>query len=277
MKKLFLVLAAVSLAAAAFAQPKLVAHRGFYTTPGADENTITSLNNALALGLYGVEFDVNLTADDELIVFHGPKVTDKLDAQRSAYSDIREVILPNGNRIPTLREFLIEGRKSPQTKLILELKRHATPATETRIVERIVALCKELNMLEQMEFTSFSRHACREFVRCAPNNPVLYISSSLSTDVTADVAKDEGYNLSYSIYILLNRPDMVDRMNELGVESTLWIVDSEELVDWAVKHRCTFISSNYPDKIKAYLDSPAVKKAAARAEKAAAKAKKSAK
>lgn len=35
---------------------------------------------------------------------------------------------------------------------------------------------------------------------------------------------------------------------------TLWIVDNPEVVDWAVKHNVGFISSNFPDRIKAYLD-----------------------
>ena len=43
-------------------------------------------------------------------------------------------------------------------------------------------------------------------------------------------------------------------LNEIGVESTLWIVDNPEVVDWAVKHNVGFISSNFPDRIKAYLD-----------------------
>ena len=63
MKKLLL--AGLALVGAAFvsAQPRLVAHRGFYTTPGSDENTISSLINAQQLGVYGVEFDVNRTAE----------------------------------------------------------------------------------------------------------------------------------------------------------------------------------------------------------------------
>ena len=233
MKKLLLTGIALVGAALVFAQPRLVAHRGFYTTPGSDENTISSLINAQQLGVYGVEFDVNRTSDGELIVVHGPKV---------------------GDRIPTLREFLEQGRKDPGTKLILELKKHKTPEIETRIVEEIVSLCKKLNMLDQMEFTSFSEHACREFRRLAPQNKTLYISNSLWTPINADVAKKEGFQLSYSMYVFMNRPELIDRMNEIGVESTLWIVDNPEVVDWAVKHNVGFISSNFPDRIKAYLD-----------------------
>lgn len=50
MKKLLLTGIALVGAALVFAQPRLVAHRGFYTTPGSDENTISSLINAQQLG-----------------------------------------------------------------------------------------------------------------------------------------------------------------------------------------------------------------------------------
>ena len=73
MKKLLLTGIALVGAALVFAQPRLVAHRGFYTTPGSDENTVSSLINAQRLGVYGVEFDVNRTSDGELIVVHAPK------------------------------------------------------------------------------------------------------------------------------------------------------------------------------------------------------------
>lgn len=254
-KTLLTILTSLMMLAISLAQPKLVAHRGFYTTPGADENTISALVNAQKLGIYGIEFDVNLTADDELIVVHGPKVGN-LDAQKDTYAEIKKITLEHGNKVPTLREWLVQGRKDSKTKLILELKKHSSPKTETKIVERIIAMCKELNMLEQMEFTTFSIHACREFVRLAPNNPTHYLDSSLGTRVDADVAKKEGFKgLSYSLYVFMNRPEIIDRMNKLGIQSTLWIVDNTELIDWAIKHNVTYISSNYPDKMQAYLAS----------------------
>ncbi len=260
MKKLILTTFAIVTTAITFAQPGIVAHRGFYTTPGSDENTISSLVNAQKLGIYGVEFDVNLTADNELIVVHGPKVGD-LHAQKDTYAKIKNIVLEHGNKVPTLYEWLIQGKKDPKTKLILELKKHDTPEIETKIVERIIAMCTELDMLDQLEFTSFSFHACREFVRLAPSNPTLYLSSALDTPTDGEAAQKEGFRgLSYSLYVFMNRPEIIDRMNELGIESTLWLADNTEILDWAIKHNVTYISSNYPDKMQAYLNSKEAKK-----------------
>lgn len=251
---LIVLLSAMTVSAAA--QPKIVAHRGFYKTAGSEENTISSLANAQRLGVYGVEFDVNMTSDGELIVFHGPKINSTLHAQKNSWAEISQVVLKNGHRIPTLRQWLEQGRKDPNTKLILELKKHATPELETEAVEKVVALCREMGVMEQMEFISFSRHACREFVRLAPENCITYVSSNLWTSVDAAVAKKEGFGgLSYNLNVMMNRPEIVAQANELGVVTTLWMVENEEVVDWAVKHGITYISTDFPDRMKAYLES----------------------
>lgn len=254
MRNLLIVILSV-VTFSAFAQPKIVAHRGFYRTAGSEENTLSSLANAQKLGVYGVEFDVNMTSDGELIVFHGPKITNKLDAQKNSLEEISKVTLKNGHKIPTLRQWLEQGRKDPNTKLILEMKKHATPAIETEVAEKIVALCQEMGTMEQMEFISFSRHACREFVRLAPQNCVVYVSSDLWTSVDPDTAKKEGFGgLSYNLNVFMNRPELVSRSNELGIATTLWMVENEEVVDWAEKHGITYISTDFPDRMKEYIE-----------------------
>ena len=76
MKKLFLTIGFAAGTLMLAAQPQVVAHRGFHAAEGSWENTVSSLRNAQKLGVYGVEFDVNMTADDSLIVYHGPKILD---------------------------------------------------------------------------------------------------------------------------------------------------------------------------------------------------------
>ncbi len=256
MKKAFIALAAITIALSAASQPKIVAHRGSYKTPGSEENTLSSLENAQKLGVYGVEFDVHMAADGELIVFHGPDVPGGLHAQNNTYKELSEVVLKNGHRIPTLRQWLEQGLKDPSTKLILELKRHATNEIESEVVEKVIALCKETGTMEQMEFISFSRHACREFARLAPENCIVYVSSDLWTDMDADKAAENKFGgLSYNLNLFMNRPEIIDRCNELGLATTLWMVEHEEVVDWAIKHNVTYISTDFPDRMKTYLES----------------------
>ena len=261
MKKLLLTAVLTVGALSLWAQPKVVAHRGFYATEGSWENTVSSLRNAQQLGVYGVEFDVNMTADDSLIVFHGPKILDtKLHAQKNKFAEIRAVKLPNGLQIPTLREFFAQGKQDPSTKLILEIKKHATPQRETEVVKAILALAREMDLVQQVEFISFSKHACDEVRRLQPDAVVVYVSSDMNAMRPAELKKLGYQGLSYQLNVLMNHPEILDDANRLGIVSTLWMVNDCEVIDWAARHGVTYVSTDCPDKAKAYLESVAAYK-----------------
>lgn len=56
------------------AHPLLLGHRGARAVKSIPENTIASFDRCLADGCDGFEFDVRLTADEEAVVCHDPKV-----------------------------------------------------------------------------------------------------------------------------------------------------------------------------------------------------------
>lgn len=179
MKKLFLTIGFAAGTLMLAAQPQVVAHRGFHAAEGSWENTVSSLRNAQKLGVYGVEFDVNMTADDSLIVYHGPKILDtKLHAQKNRFAEIRAVKLPGGLEIPTLREFFAQGQKDPSTKLILEIKKHATPQRETQVVEAILRLRAKCGSCRRSN--SF-RSAGTPATKCSACNPTPSSSTSAAT------------------------------------------------------------------------------------------------
>lgn len=69
MKKWFLALA-LFVTAGAWGQPKVIAHRGYWTAEGSAQNSLTSWSEADRVGCYGSEFDVWLTGDNRLVVNH---------------------------------------------------------------------------------------------------------------------------------------------------------------------------------------------------------------
>ena len=107
----------------------VIAHRGYWNTPGAFENSIKAIDNAMNFGIYGSEFDINFTADDSIVVVHGSKhpVVKDLVIQESTFDKVRNTLLGNGEKVPTLREYLLAGKSDPSTQLILEIKKHPTP------------------------------------------------------------------------------------------------------------------------------------------------------
>ncbi|MDP3660211.1 glycerophosphodiester phosphodiesterase family protein [Phenylobacterium sp.] len=114
-----------------------VAHRGLWSRGGAPENSLAAFQCACAAG-YGIELDVQLSADGEAMVFHDDELA-RLTGQpgrlrEHAAADLMEMRLGGGEeRIPTLLEALaVIGRRA---MVHIELK---TPLGEVGPLEQRV-------------------------------------------------------------------------------------------------------------------------------------------
>jgi glycerophosphoryl diester phosphodiesterase len=81
--------------AAAFAQKKaagIVAHRGFWNCEeaGYAKNSIAALRCAQEAGFWGSEFDVNMTSDGVLIVYHDSSIQGK-KIENYPYSEFKDI------------------------------------------------------------------------------------------------------------------------------------------------------------------------------------------
>ena len=103
-----------------------IAHRGLYSEDGSvPENSLPAFRNAVMNG-YGIELDVRLSADGEVIVFHDDRLSRLCSAEGAVdertYAELGELPLGGtAERIPLLRDVLaVIARREP---LVIELKR----------------------------------------------------------------------------------------------------------------------------------------------------------
>ena len=233
------------------AQTKVMSHRGYYAHPGSFENTLTSLKGAQDLAVEGVELDVHLTTDDSLVILHGPRIagSDYKNIQELDYKTVKSCVLPNGDHIPSLREYFTQAKKTPGLMLFLELKAHPTSERETRLAGKVIALCDEMNMYDQMTFISFSEHLCDEIMRLKPGTLVIPISSSKAFSTEELLSK--GYaGVSYHMNVVMNRTHLLDEAHEAGLQTVLWPVNSYDLADFAMRHHVDYVSSDEPQAMQ---------------------------
>src|SRR5690554_1112571 len=141
------------------AQSKVIAHRGAWKTQDLPQNSLASLNLAVELGCFGTEFDVHLTQDDILVVNHD-KDFYGIDIETSTYKDLLAIKHPNGENIPTLKEYLKEGKKQNKTRLVLELKTSIISKERTlKAVEMCVQMVDELKMNDLVDYIFFDYDA----------------------------------------------------------------------------------------------------------------------
>jgi glycerophosphoryl diester phosphodiesterase len=150
-----LVLALAGVAAAQqaphiVARPLIAAHRG-----GAalwPENSLAAFRGAIALGVDALEFDLHLTADDEVVVIHdatlertttgrGPVRSTPL-AQLRTFRLLDATRVATGESVPTLAEVLDLARSTSMAllpEIKLDFARRAYPEIERRVVEQLRA------------------------------------------------------------------------------------------------------------------------------------------
>ena len=243
-------MAALLVGLTAMAQPKIVAHRGYWRTDGSAQNSITSLQKAAAVGCYGSEFDVWLTADGVPVVFHDATI-DGIRIEDTTFATLMNHRLQNGEFIPTLQQYLTEGSRIEGCQLILEIKPHRNEVRDKRIADMCVELVRTLGLEKKTEYISFSKVVCQRLHEITPDSKVAYLNGELSP---AQIKEMGLTGIDYNEKVFVKHPEWLQEAKQLGVEVNVWTVDGEEnLRHHANLEGVDLITTNDPEILKGIL------------------------
>ena len=232
-----------------FAQTKVIAHRGYWDCEGSAQNSITALNKAHEVGVYGSEFDVSITADGIPVVNHDDSIQG-FCIETSLYEQLKDLKLKNGETLPTLEEYLIQGKKNQGTQLILEIKPHKRVVNEDKAVAAILYLVQKYQMEDQVEYISFSMNICKELIRRAPAVQVSYLRGEVSP---ADL-KILGFSgLDYHYKVFDKHPEWIQEAKNEGLTINVWTVDDPAVMESMVAKGVDFITTDKPKELKAVI------------------------
>ncbi len=241
MKKLIVMAAACLMTLAATAQTKIVAHRGYWDCAGSAQNSITSLKLADKIGCYGSEFDVHLTKDNVIVVHHDPNVG-KIDIQTSDFKALKKERLQNGEKIPTLEQYLDAG-KQLGCKLVLEIKKQKVQSHEDSLVRETVAMVKSKGLLDRMVWISFSGRACELLHQLLPDAHIQYLNG----DWDPKTVKAKGLSgIDYEQKVMALHPEWIKECHDLGLVVNVWTVNDLNTINQFIKAGVDFITTNAP-------------------------------
>ncbi|WP_339918167.1 glycerophosphodiester phosphodiesterase family protein [Yeosuana marina] len=223
---------------------KVVAHRGAWKQNNLPENSIASLKHAIELQCAGSEFDVRMTSDSILVINHDPHYNGLL-IEDSKYEDLIKFKLSNGEKLPTLKEYLIAGiTNNTTTGLVCEIKPSKDEDRGKFIAKKVVGLVKDLKATPFIAFyISFDYDILKEITKISQTK-TQYLNGNKSPD---EVKADGISGIDYYLKVYRDRPEWIKRSKEIGVLLNAWTANTPEDLDWLLENNFDFITTNEPE------------------------------
>lgn len=223
-----------------FKDNPVIAHRGAWKKNQVPQNSIASLKQAVKRSFHGSEFDVHITKDDSLVVNHDRDFLG-IVIESATYEELLGKKLPNGESIPTVREYLKAGMEQNDTKLILEIKTSSKGKERSlELTRKSVELVKEIGAQKWVEYICFDYDVGKLVIEMDPGAEVAYLNG----DVSPQQAKMDGYSgLDYNYKVYKKNPEWIKEAHDIGLTINAWTVNDKKeminLLDQDVKYITT--------------------------------------
>lgn len=222
---------------------RVIAHRGHWNVGGSAQNSRSSLQNAFDLECYGSETDVWITTDGHVMVNHDAAFNGTT-IETSTYRTCSGLKLSNGETMPELKDFLdmLEGEDS--TKLIIEIKTHASLERGKACIDSVLSQIKARGLEEKVEYIAFSAALCRHLVSRDSSAHVAYLNGDLSP---ATLYKYGIMGLDYTADNYRSHPSWVNEAHKLGLTTNVWTIDDESTMIEMANMGVDYITTNNPE------------------------------
>jgi glycerophosphoryl diester phosphodiesterase len=234
----------LSFSQESFHKNSVIAHRGAWKAKGLPQNSLASLDEAVRLQCEGAEFDVWMTADGVPVVNHDADFLE-MPIETTTFKDLRSKKLPNGEKIPTVKEYLKRGMKQKGTKLIVEIKPSKISVQRSEeLAEKCVKLVKEMKAEKWVDYITFSYDAGKKVIELDPNANVAYLNGEKSP---AELKADGFFGFDYNIRVVKAKPEWIKEALELGLTVNVWTVNNSEDMQWLLDQKVDFITTDEPE------------------------------
>ncbi len=230
------------------------AHRG--ASGYEPENTLESFSKAVDMKADGVELDVQLTSDGELVVIHDERVDRVSDGTgyvrdmsfRSIRAlDVSKPVSGYGKtvRVPALRE-VFELLKDTGLMINVEIKNGIFPYSG--IEEKVVSLIDEMGMEKKIWISSFNHEAVLRVKNMNPALKCAFLFGDVMIDPYEYGRIHKVNALHPAIYHFLHDEHYIERAHEKGLEVHAWTVNEKEHLSKLMLAGIDAVISNYPDR-----------------------------
>lgn len=230
---------------------KVWAHRG--ASAYAPENTLEAFLLAAEQGADGVELDVQLTKDGEMVVVHDEEI-DRVSDGSGFVKDytLAELKTLNFNKthpeyqdvkIPTLRE-VYEALKPTGMTINVELKTGIFWYKD--LEKKVLELTKEMEMEDRVIYSSFNHYSIQQMKKIVPEAETAYLYSDVILNV-AEYAKNTKVDGLHPAVYHVKMADFLKEYLDSNLNVRVWTVNEKADMKWLIDAGVTAIITNYPD------------------------------
>jgi len=227
--------------------PKIpkIGHRG--AKGYAPENTIYGFEFALNRGVNGIELDVHLSSDGEIIVIHDETIDRTTNGKgyvnKLSLSQLKAFRIEGEYEIPTLRE--VFDLVNHRCLINIELKSYES-------VDKVVSLIEEYVSNKNWNFNQF-------LVSSFDWNAVQQVRFS-NAEIPIGILTETDLNLAFSFakfmkaeaihpYFLLLTKENTTQIQVKGIQVFPWTVNTNEDIQKMQSFEVNGIITDFPDKI----------------------------
>lgn len=233
------------------------AHRGF--SGAYPENTMLAFQKALEAGCDGIELDVHLSADGEMVVIHDETLDrttngsgwvgkTSLAALQKLDASGRFPEKTGDKRIPTLRQVLEWGKHTP-LDFNLELKTNILeyPGIE----EKVIGLVRRLGMEKRVILSSFNHYTLLRCKKIAPEILCGALEDSWIVQFGGYV-KNLGLECAHPNAAYLTEENLA-QLKSQGLAVHTWTVNDPDEMRRLIAQDVDILITNYPDLLAGIL------------------------
>lgn len=235
---------------------KIIAHRG--ASGYAPENTMEAFKLAVEMKADGIETDVHLTKDGEVVIMHDEKIDRTTDGtgylKDYTYAELMKFNANNHMeqyefcKIPKLTDLLALVKESG---ILLNIELKTDFIAYPQIEEKVLNLVKEYEVEEQIIYSSFNHYSIAKIkaLDATAKTGLLYMEGLYKP---WDYAKSINVEALHPFYPNLEIPDYVTECHKNKIMINAWTVnkraDMKHLIDLGIDG----VITNYPDIALAY-------------------------
>jgi glycerophosphoryl diester phosphodiesterase len=231
-------------------KPLMVAHRGSCSLEL--ENTVPAFVAAGNRSYFGVECDLQKTADGKFIICHNPDTAyiagDKLVIAETSFDTLRGLKLfnlPQAGKVknradlkmPTLSEY-IAVCKQYEKVAVLEIKYDASE-------DEILEICRVIESFDYMDHVTFIAGNVQNLLyvrKHYPNQSAQVVAWKLTDELAATLIE---HRLDLDVCYKDLTKEQIELLHQNGLKVNCWTVDSkeiaEELTEWGIDYITTNI------------------------------------